>query len=611
VFHTVLQDYNADGSVDASLSDLALGHTLFENLGDGTFSEVASFAGGVGIAPVRVQLLLDIDRDGDDDLLLGGAAIGISSHLFLTNADGTLTEITDASGLPDLPLTALAATDLDNDGDIDIVAATNSFPALTTTLLLRNNGNNTFTDITSSSNLPSQLLPRQLGKIVLIDYDNDGDSDLLNSHSTPGRSMSLFRNDGNLEFTDVTAQSFPGGVRDRSSTLAAGDYDNDGDLDLFASHVVDCAAKPVVTESSLYRNNGDGTFTDVIASTGELGGTSITSAFWGSEFFDFDNDGDLDLYISKDSTCPALEGLVTAKFQVLFENNGDGTFSRVNNLAFPPDTGSTLATAGFGDYDSDGAFDIYAPGTALAGGKGGLLRNVVNSGNNWIHVELEGDTSNRDAYGARVIVKTNGGSQIREVHSSAVDATTAHFGLGSSGMIDSIEVRWPSGIVQRLENVAVNQQLLIVECQDSDGDGACNEVDNCAMDANPDQSDIDGDGLGDPCDLDMDGDGVENTSDICIERANPEQWDRDHDGCGNVCDGDFDQSGRVDVGDYDDLLRHFGDTWQQIPTEHELDNPAVSPVGYSDLAVFFELLFEVPVPGPSGTTRGTTACPAQ
>jgi hypothetical protein len=124
------------------------------------------------------------------------------------------------------------------------------------------------------------------------------------------------------------------------------------------------------------------------------------------------------------------------------------------------------------DYDGDGAVDIYAPASEFFGvdpEAGGLLRNLIGAENNWIHLKLVGVTSNRDAYGARVVVKSRGMSQMREIHTAPLDPTTVYFGLGQATVIDSIEVRWPSGIVQYLHGVRVNQRLLIRECRAGEG----------------------------------------------------------------------------------------------------------------------------------------------
>ena len=192
---------------------------------------------------------------------------------------------------------------------------------------------------------------------------------------------------------------------------------------------------------------------------------------------------------------------------------------------------------------------------------------------------------------------------MRDVYTSAVDVTTAHFGLGEATLIDSIEVRWPSGIVQTLDDVAVNQYLAIQECSDGDGDGACDSDDNCAVDANPDQSDVDGDGAGDICDPDADGDGHANSVDNCVLFANPGQIDTDADACGNVCDADYDQSGLIDFGDFGTFM---GELFGSYDTLGDHTEPIEGPVGFADFGRLTAMFQRAP--GPSGIATDPAVC---
>ena len=584
-WHVVIQDYNADGDADVSVSGLLPGQTLYENQGDGTFALVDSNSGF--IKGYRV-LMIDLDSDGDEDIFMTPTQQA-SDNILLRNDAGTLIDITDDSGMAAFNILVMSAMDFDGDGDVDIIAG--GVPDNgRSTYVLRNNGDETFTDVFASSGLHELTFSFASGRIGLnaVDYDNDGDSDLIVVASFNNRTLSVYQNDGFGFFTDVTDDAIPGGTPGGAATAsAAGDYDNDGDLDLYVSF----RTSSTLT-SALYRNNGDATFTDVTASTGELADLNLEAHSSGSEFFDYDNDGDLDLYVVRNGSLPR-EDLIDTDSNTLFENNGDGTFSVVNDSAFGPNIRPNLAPAAIGDYDNDGLLDIYAPASTFAGGnhssEGGMLRNASLAVNNWIHLDLEGVTSNRDAYGARIIVTTGATSRIREIYTSAVDPTTAHFGLGAATIIDSIEVRWPSGIVQSWVNVAVNQRVELLECSDADANGVCDSTDNCPGVAN-DQSDSDADGVGDACDN-------------CIVDSNWGQVDTDGDSCGNICDADYDQSGLVGLEDFGIAIQIFGTT--DLRGDHT--EPVEGIVELEDFDRFEELFFTVP--GPSAVTSGTTACP--
>jgi subtilisin family serine protease len=502
-WHAMIQDYTGDGNADVSLSAALSAHNLYRNQGDGTFQMTDTRPGFI-----FRSLMIDIDSDGDEDVLVISLNPTVN-HVLLRNDAGTLTDITAGSGIPTGAMPALAAMDFDRDGRIDIIGGgvLLSVPegGGRSTFMLRNNGDETFTDVFASSGLDKFAfngITGTIGKIDVADYDNDGDSDfiILGKTGTGTRSLAIYQNDGSGFFTDVTTASFTGtmptAAEATAHALAIGDYDNDGDLDLFVSRkAYDAAYLP----SALYRNNGNATFTDVTLSTGELANTNIEGIYWGTEFFDYDNDGDLDLYVLHDNT-PAREGFIETDSHTLFENNGDGTFTGVNDIAFGSEIRPTVGAAAIGDIDNDGLLDIYAP-ASLAGGnatdEGGMLRNAAIPVNNWIHLNLEGVTSNRDGYGARVIVTTGATSQIREIYTSAVDVTTAHFGLGAANVIDSVEVRWPGGVNQHWERVDVNQSLELVECAGalpaSCGNGLCEEGGgedclSCPSDCNGKQS---------------------------------------------------------------------------------------------------------------------------
>ncbi|MBM3320075.1 MAG: VCBS repeat-containing protein [Candidatus Eisenbacteria bacterium] len=250
-----------------------------------------------------------------------------------------------------------------------------------------------------------------------------------------------------LAWSDAT--SGPLADTGNGTSVAWGDYDNDGDLDIYHGRGFGSANK-------LFRNDGGGMFVD--ATVGPLGDVGSHN---GCVFGDFDNDGDLDLFLSKTS----------AEADVLLRNDGGGAFTDVSTPLFN-DLGNG-ASAAWADYDNDGDLDLYL---ANYGEANRLFRNESGSAKRWIHVLLAGSVSNRNGIGARVRLVSSMGAQIREVNAgsghNSQDSPAAEFGLGSLVLADTITVRWPSGIVSVLTNVAADQVIVVNEVQTSVSGGA-------------------------------------------------------------------------------------------------------------------------------------------
>ena len=422
-------DYDNDGDLDLYLAKSGQANKLFRNDGAGTFVDVTSSSGPVGnTGNGRGVAWGDYDNDGDIDLYLVNH--GGTNKLFRNNGTGTFSDVT-TTPLADSGQygTAAAWGDYDNDGDIDLYVANLGYADR----LLRNDGGTTFVVVTGGP-----LGDTGQGNAVAWgDYDNDGDLDLYLAKGT-GQANRLLRNDGVDTFVDVTSSSGPLGDVGNSRGVAWGDYDSDGDLDLYVAN----SGQP----NRLFRNEGDGTFAD--ATSGPLGNSDSTQGVaWG----DYDNDGRLDLYVVNDGQANRL-----------IRNAGGGVFADVTS-ALLGDTGSGRGVT-WGDYDGDGDLDLYV---ANWGQANRLLRNDAGSGNNWLQVKLTGTWSNRSGIGARVYVEAGGKRQMQEVSGGSglysQDSLPVEFGLGSSTAIDSLIVLWPSRIRQVVPSPAVNSVVTVTE----------------------------------------------------------------------------------------------------------------------------------------------------
>jgi hypothetical protein len=470
VDHPVLDDTDGDGLADAHWVNF-FEYALHRNAGDGSFVDVTSEAGLDGMAGQvkALPIVLDIDNDGDRDLFIAGIE-SQGSRLFVNLGDGTFEDASSTSGVDQYGAVAAVAIDFDNDGFVDI------FGGINTMFLLKNNGDGTFSDVLEAAGLPlfGGVANRQL---VAADFDGDRDTDLL----VPSRNL-LFRNDGDGTFTNVTATSgidSEFGSGNKVYGIATGDVDNDGDIDLL---ITGYGLPGDLNRNRLYRNDGGLTFSDVTASTGDLALGGLIGVNWGNAFFDYDNDGDLDLHMTNEGDGSNLNHLGS---NTLYRNDGAAGFTRVTEETYPAHIAPSAAGATIADIDADGTLDIWAPSGFLGfGGRGALLANLVGTDRSWIRISLRGTISNADAYGARVTVTTGDLTQIREVNTSPVETQPLHFGLGDASSIDEIVVRWPSGVNQRLTSIDVDRTIAIVEADDAciaggspDGSGEALEID--------------------------------------------------------------------------------------------------------------------------------------
>ncbi|MEW6686281.1 MAG: FG-GAP-like repeat-containing protein [Candidatus Edwardsbacteria bacterium] len=438
---TAWGDYNNDGFQDLYLGSF-WGDTsvLYMNNGNGTFTDVSI---GAGVAPINgyTPAWADYDNDGYLDLFVGIDAC-TTKALYRNNGDGTFTDIGDSVSFVDPTPPArsegLGIMDYDADGDIDIFIANNNQWTGEPNLLLRND-NGIYVDVTAQAGI---YIGNDMSRnAVCADYDNDGDIDFYVSNYGLSRDW-LYRNNGDGTFTEVSESA---GINTLDHTIGAawGDYNNDGNLDFAyaAQHV------PV----RLYRNNGDGTFTECAGAAGlptySLEGQNVAWA-------DYDNDGYLDLYMGLEN-----EGGIYDK---LYRNDGDGTFTEVTSQVGLP--GAYTWGVSWADYDNDGDLDLQRFDPS---GHPRLYRNDGGNTNHWLELNLVGDDCNRAAIGARARIVSGGMIQIREVSGmtseQSQNSLTLEFGLGSYTQVDTLEVRWPCGRIDREFNIAADQIITRVE----------------------------------------------------------------------------------------------------------------------------------------------------
>ena len=436
-------DMNGDGLDDIvrlnEASDLSI---EYQEATGAAFSNLSY--GDIGSGSEWSLCISDVDRNGFNDLVVGG----FYNDLKLLKASASGDSYTQ-SNLPnsDIFLQGSNFVDINNDGWIDVFACHDDAESHN----YRNLGDGNF--VFDNSLIDTSLPSGNSGNYASIwtDYDNDGDLDMylskcrqgVSSPNDPRRINLLFQNDGDNNFSEVGAAA---GLRFGDQTWATdfADYDNDGDMDCFLLNHY--------TSSRLMENNGDGTFTDVTASSGM---TADDLNLFGIQaiFRDFDNDGFVDL-------------LVSGSEQRLFRNNGDSTFSRLPN----PFTSNAMESFAIGDLNSDGYLDVYAGYARLFNSPSNIDDVLfINDGgsNHFFSVLLEGTDSNINGVGARVELHGPWGIQYREVRSGEaygiMNSLRQHFGIGSSTTISKLVVKWPSGAVDELLSPSIDTQITLVE----------------------------------------------------------------------------------------------------------------------------------------------------
>ncbi len=480
-------DYDNDGFPDLFFVNGKPGasNALYHNNKDGTFTDVSQKAGVAGNLTKQYRTGVavgDYDNDGHLDIYV--TAFGPNT-LYHNNGDGTFSDVTSKAGVAGGATewsTSTGFIDFDRDGDLDLYV-TNYLDYRTddnpycgfrkegyrmycnpTTFdgvadrLFRNNGDGTFSDVSREAGIANPA-GKGLG-VVFCDYDRDGDTDIYVANDMV-RNF-LYRNNGNGTFTDVAYAAGVGfdlnGKAQAGMGVDCADINGDRLPDIFVTNFSD-------ELNTLYQNLGNGLFEDVTTKIGL--GSGYEPLGFGTRLFDFDNDGDIDIYVTNGHVADNVQLYqkhTYAQKDLLYENVG-GRFRDISSQSgsvFQADrVGRGLAVA---DFDNDGALDVVI---TSVGRPAVLLKNQAGKRGNWITIRAEGTRSNRFGLGATVQVETSEGVQVGEINNVASYQSSsdirAHFGLGPAKTIKQIEIAWPSGAKQVLKDVAVNQILTVKE----------------------------------------------------------------------------------------------------------------------------------------------------
>jgi hypothetical protein len=476
---------NSGGPVDFWTPPKPIRHALYKNNRDGTFTDVTEKAGvaggkeyGQGVA------IADYDNDGYQDILV--TAYG-KCTLYHNNGDGTFTDVTAKTGVtwPDWTISAVWF-DYDNDGKLDLFVcsfvefslAKNIFcgdnklgkrfyciPRVfrpSSSVLYHNNGDGTFTEVSKGTDIQKSL-GKSLG-VVATDINNDGLQDLFVANDTVQNFLFANRGGGKWEEIGLAAEvGFSANGTPRSGMgVDATDLDMDGKQDLFVANVDQ-------EMFSLYKNDGNEFFSDQAAFHGVAQATRLLSG-WGLKFFDYDNDGQIDLFLSNghpDDMIEMYSQQVKYKEPFLLFHNEGAKLQNVSAQAGPVFT-KAFASRGLaiGDYNNDGRIDVIV---GVNNAATVLLKNNAGEGNHWIGLKLQGTTCNRDAYGATITWSVGGKKRLKQKVSGG-SYLSSHdvrdvLGLGTATTVDYLEIKWPapSTRVEKFTDVPIDKYVTIVE----------------------------------------------------------------------------------------------------------------------------------------------------
>lgn len=494
----LIVDYDRDGwpdiyftnapTVDMALKGEHAHGALYHNNRDGTFTDVTAKSGMNSACFGMGGAVGDYNNDGWPDIYL--TCLG-GNVLYRNNGDGTFTDVTKQAGVADGRWsTGAAFGDYDGDGNVDLMvtnyvdfhlndlpefgkAATCKYRGLDVQCgprglkgagdaLFHNNGNGTFTDVSKKAGVDDPNGYFGLG-VIWSDFDNNGRQDIyVANDSTPNF---LYKNNGDGTFSEVGLESGTAvsadGSEQGSMGVAVADYNHTGRFSIYVTNFAD-------EYNALYKNEGGWNFEDVSYDAG-VALDSLPWVKWGDAFADFDNDGWEDLIAVNGQVYPQVDSLPSgARYRQpknLFMNEGNGKFCDARQQAgtalMAPRVSRGLAVA---DLDNDGNLDVVVEDLD---GSPMILHNEGVPGNHWVSFEPAGTKSNRLALGARVTITAGGMTQTDEVRSGgsylSQNDLRLHFGLGKVGKIDSVEIRWPSGRVDEATNLPADRFYSVLE----------------------------------------------------------------------------------------------------------------------------------------------------
>lgn len=436
-------DYDNDGWDDVTIACKGSDPVRFFRNNGGQLVE--EFYGITITGHSKQVIWVDYDNDNDNDLFV----TRLDGNNLLYQNDGNLnfTNVTVAAGFSNfIVLYTYGATfgDIDNDGDLDLFLSNKDVSGTIPNKLYRNNGDGTFSDISFAAGI--SLTGHSTFCASFFDYDNDGFQDIYMSNDRFANTNILYKNNGNSTFTDVSAISGANIAANAMSTTIV-DFNYDGWLDIYITNTIE--------GNHLLKNNGDGTFDDMAIASG----LSFNSIGWGANFFDADNDTDLDLYISSMVDNPDSGLLMTA----FYECQDNLTYTLSTTSGFDNDEFKSFSNA-IGDIDNDGFQDFVVANQAPDNHS---LWHNQNDTNNWLKVKLEGVQSNKNGIGSWIEVSAN--NKVMYRYSLCGEAflgqnsATEIFGIGDATMVDYVKVSWLSGIEDVLTNISPNQTMFIQE----------------------------------------------------------------------------------------------------------------------------------------------------
>ena len=438
-------DFDNDGWDDLTFSSQDGDPIRFFKNNAGSFSQV--FPSIVDPNSETRQLTWgDYDNDGDKDLFV--TSLNASNKLYRNDGNLIFTDVTISAGFNTAVLYTVGASwgDYNNDSYLDIFLSSRAPDEITPNRLYKNNGDGTFTNVSAAAGIITSEGDLSFCS-SFFDFNNDGWQDIYVANDKSHNSNTLYKNNSNGTFTDVSVSSGANIAIDAMSTTIE-DYNQDGWQDIYVTN----------TQGGNYllRNNGNGTFSNTASTTG----TEFYSIAWGSVFLDGDNDLDMDLYVSGmlDGSNPSL---LPAAF---YENQGSNTFVIPTSAGFANDTATSFSNA-IGDFNHDGLSDIvvvnFSPDNMY------LWENKNTASNNWIKIGLEGTSSNRDGIGSTIELNVGGNTYYRYTLSGegyqSQNSNYELFGLSNYTNIDSIVIKWLGGTIDTFTNVLVNQTLNVIE----------------------------------------------------------------------------------------------------------------------------------------------------